>query len=220
MKQRERPASRVVVTILGVVAVLVAAGLIGTRLTDSRSPDRGTGVTVGDLHADLIRIRVNGVRSAEVTPIHAGDLITLAADVTTHGPASQWIRTRLDVSQIDPGLAPHISIYNGVVPTGVALKAAMDVTDPITFPGYVGTADALSPVSAPATVLNGERETEAAGVTPYSLAVAMYVDPKTPQRLLDRAVALTAIVQTVPYRANPDAPADDQWVDGPRLALG
>jgi len=206
--------------IFGVVVVLVAAALIGTRLTADRGPDRGTGVTVGDVHADRIRIRVNGVRSAEVVPLRAGDLINLHADVTTQGAGALWIRTELDLSGIDADLAPYLSIYSGLLPSGVALKAAMDITDPITFPGYVGTAEERRPVPSQPFLLNGVSEQVGEGISPYPLAVAVYVDPKIPERLLARTFGLTAIVQTAPYQSHPEPPADDQWVDGPRLPLG
>ncbi|WP_300681508.1 hypothetical protein [Nocardioides sp.] len=220
MTGSDRRTSRSILAIVGVVIVLVAAALIGAHLTEDRTANRGTGVTAGDLHADRIRIRVNGVRSVAVTPLRAGDLITVHAEVTSRGAASRWIRTALDLSGTDPELAPYLSIYNGPLPTGVALKAASDVTDPITFPGYVGTAAALNPAMLPPSVLDGTTEQESVGISPYPLAVALYVDPQTPTRLLSRALALSAVVQTVEYRSHPDAPADDQWSDGPRIPLG
>ncbi len=73
-------------------------------------------------------------------------------------------------------------------------------------------------------MLNGTSETEAAGISSYPVAVAVYVDPQTPADLLARPLAetlpLSAIVQSFPYRAHPDIPDGDLWNNGPRLALG
>lgn len=213
-------ARRLLVAVLGMVAVLVIAILVATRMPGGTSQSDENAVTVGDLHAQRMRIRVNGVRSSSVAPLRTGDLLTLHAQVTTSGAQSLWVRTLLDFAGTDPRLARHLHVYDGPLPTGVALKAAQDITDPITFPGYVGTADAPRLHSAQPFVLDGTKETEAAGIGAYPVAVAIYVDPETPADLLSRPLKLTAVVQSVPYRAHPDDPADDQWIQGPALPLG
>ncbi|UDY23897.1 hypothetical protein [Nocardioides sp. Kera G14] len=210
---------RLALAIVAMVVILIAAVLIATRLPDhTDSSEADDVVSAGQIRAERVRIRVNGVRSSAVTPLRAGDLITLHADVTTTGSASQWMRTALDFSGTDPELAKHLYVYDGPLPTGVGLKAAVDVTDTVTFPGYVGTAD-VPRLANPPMVLNGADESEAAGLEEYPLAVAIYVDPATPKELLERPLAMTATVQSSAYRAHPGEPANGDWSAGPQLPV-
>ncbi|MFT4263627.1 MAG: hypothetical protein QM572_09615 [Nocardioides sp.] len=220
MSTTTSPAQRLLLGVGGMVIVLIAAILIATRIpADSVGRDDAPTITVGDLTAARVRIRVNGVRSAAVTPLHPGDLITLHARITNAGKASLWTRTALDFAGTDPELAEHLYVYDGVVPTGMALTAAIDLTDPITFPGYVGTAADTGLANQP-FVLDGTEQAETAGIGEYPLAVAIYLDPSTPQELLGRALTLVATVESAGYRDNADGPDEGDWTDGPSVSLG
>jgi hypothetical protein len=208
--------------ILAMVTVLVVA-LIGIYLITQAAGESTTqprGVTVGDVTASRMEIEVNGTSTEAITGLRAGDLITLQANVTTAGAESRWMRTFIDVAGVNPGLAPYLSLYDGTIPSVESLKAAVDITDPITFPGYVGTAENLTLFTVQPFVLNGVGQSEAAGIATFPVAVGVYVDPQTPTDLLASAFAVTAIVQSLPYRTHPNIPEGDQWINGPRLALG